>query len=213
MTHDMTTLAKPQNPKDSSTYSPNRMTTPGEPPDIQKKRKRKRPFGETIREAYREWTYHAVETTQFFPQAYQAKGISSPTLLVHRHVNGLCIVTAPDLPSDIIKLHWKTNAAPPISTAEQRKKLSKLLQGKRGVEHTVTPNTVLVEMERSNGTRLSVPIGVWGTVVEIHEGLTPRLLLEDPTLDGYLAIVQPAGDFPPPSVSEEEKKGGKAPKV
>jgi len=42
---------------------------------------------------------------------------------------------------------------------------------------------------------------VWGTIVELNPEILvrPNLLLHDPLMDGHLAIIHPAGTFPPPS--------------
>mmetsp|Transcript_24830 Transcript_24830/g.58930 ORF Transcript_24830/g.58930 Transcript_24830/m.58930 type:complete len:403 (-) Transcript_24830:1286-2494(-) len=42
---------------------------------------------------------------------------------------------------------------------------------------------------------------VWGTIVELNPEILvrPNLLLDDPLMDGHLAIIHPAGTFPPPS--------------
>jgi hypothetical protein len=41
---------------------------------------------------------------------------------------------------------------------------------------------------------------VWGTIVELNPHIlrSPNLLLEDPLMDGHLAIIHPIGTFPPP---------------
>lgn len=43
-----------------------------------------------------------------------------------------------------------------------------------------------------------VPCGVSGTVVEVNDALTWDIWLDDPLLNGYLAVVRPIGTFPPP---------------
>ena len=42
---------------------------------------------------------------------------------------------------------------------------------------------------------------VWGTIVELNPEILvrPNLLFDDPLMDGHLAIIHPAGTFPPPS--------------
>ena len=44
---------------------------------------------------------------------------------------------------------------------------------------------------------------VWGTIVELNPEILvrPNLLVDDPLMDGHLAIIHPAGTFPPPPVT------------
>jgi hypothetical protein len=99
---------------------------------------------------------------------------------------------------------------PSCSAAEKRKRQSKMLRGGK-VEHTVTPTTVIANLVltkndtsgETEGETVEVPLyaGVWGTIVELNHGVTSRLLMEDPLLDGYLAVILPSGQFPPPTTS------------
>jgi hypothetical protein len=96
---------------------------------------------------------------------------------------------------------------PACSAAEKRKRQSKMLQGKT-VDHAVTPSTVIAELvlaekgqqgpSKTHPT-VVVPLRscVWGTIVELNDRLTPQVLLDDPLLDGFVAIILPSGRFPP----------------
>lgn len=148
---------------------------------------------------------------------------------VHQHVNGLCIVTVAEsimssLPpcSTIQTIRFVAQEARPCSAAEKRKKQSKMLKGGK-VDDAVLPSTVIAELvvvveeaeeELGHDTTTeqvpsSSPTGrtaiiplyacVWGTILELNSRLTPELLMEDPLLDGYLAIILPSGRFPPSS--------------
>jgi hypothetical protein len=39
--------------------------------------------------------------------------------------------------------------------------------------------------------------GVWGTLIDWNQNLSPQLINDDALMDGFLAIVQPIGPFPP----------------
>jgi len=74
----------------------------------------------------------------------------------------------------------------------------------------VTPSTVIAELilenpntaEGQTNEPLVIPLRacVWGTILEINQGLTPKVIMEDPLLDGYLAVILPSGRFPPNEV-------------
>jgi hypothetical protein len=142
--------------------------------------------------------------------------------VVHRHVNGLCIVTAGEqhLTNTKGQVTFQVEQASACSNGQRRKQQAKML--KRGVESQrhatnhnnnnhnshhdsnnnvgmVTPNSILAQLTLENGGTVSLRACVWGTVLEINNNLTPSLLEKDPLLDGYLAIILPTGTFPPPT--------------
>lgn len=145
---------------------------------------------------------------------------TSPTPLkqvVHRHVNGLCIVTAGEtLPSGIQDITFQVDPAPACSNGQRRKQQAKMLKrgiaihddqskGGRDANHNktnhgmVTPTSVLAEVTLDNGaTTIRLRACVWGTVLELNTDLTAQMLEQDPLLDGHLAIILPTGVFPPP---------------
>jgi hypothetical protein len=145
--------------------------------------------------------------------------------VVHSHVNGLCVVTAGDLLSSslfdanhedqatIQSIRFVTKEAPACSAAEKRKRQAKMLKGGK-VEDVVAPSTVIAELivakkrnqcgddsKSSSKKTLVIPLRacVWGTILELNTELTPTVLMGDPLLDGYLAIILPSGKFPPNS--------------
>jgi len=144
-----------------------------------------------------------------------------PKLVVHQHVNGLCIVTAGDVGAwlsslypthnhqtiqNFLQIEFVATEAPSCSAAEKRKRQAKMLKGKGNIDHIVTPLTVIAKLIVSNpndddniAERTEFPLyaGVWGTIIELNHGLSPKVLLDDPLLDGYLAIILPSGSFPP----------------
>mmetsp|Transcript_16014 Transcript_16014/g.32845 ORF Transcript_16014/g.32845 Transcript_16014/m.32845 type:complete len:237 (-) Transcript_16014:1050-1760(-) len=142
--------------------------------------------------------------------------------VVHRHVNGLCMVTAGEFsvpPSKVLKsVRFVAKEAPPCSNAEKRKRQAKMLRGRGKVDNVVSPSTVIAELifegkpidensaneaatmqTRENKTTI-IPLRacVWGTIIELNiNALKPEILSEDPLLDGHLAIILPSGEFPP----------------
>ena len=183
--------------------------------------KRKRPFGESLREAYKSIDFSPQEATghprsphRFFKESYVATFLrestdqagetkQSPSFelsqVVHHHVNGLCIVTAgtrlPDQ-GDIAAFEIVATKAPPCSAAEKRKRQAKMLKGGK-VEDAVTPTTVLANLQLKSGEIIPVHSCVWGTILEVNSALSVDLLLDDPLLDGHLAVILPSGEFPP----------------
>lgn len=138
----------------------------------------------------------------FFASSYDVKVLSS-TIVVHGHANGLCIVCLNRAPVlNVRTIDYLVTAAPDCSAAERRKRQATLL--KKGIHSKVTidgivlPSTILANLVLEDGTIQPIHAGVWGTIVELNENMSPELLKRDPLLDGYLAIIQPAtGIFPP----------------
>jgi len=135
--------------------------------------------------------------------------------IVHQHINGLCIVTVGQLslPSSttVKSIRFVAKEAPPCSAAMKRKRQAKMLKGGK-LNDVVYPSTVLAELiledkhfDKDNNREIekritTIPLHacVWGTIIELNrDTLTPKLLLDDPLLDGYIAIILPSGKFPP----------------
>jgi hypothetical protein len=130
-------------------------------------------------------------------------------VVVHQHANGLCIVTS--TPRDHVKnVKFLVKEAPESSTAERRKRHSKLLSGRNiaDTQGITSPNTFLAQFEMENGATQLIPAGVWGTVLELNSQLTPNLLRDDPLLNGYLAVILPVGSFPPRFLNRETTDDG-----
>jgi len=185
--------------------------------------KRKRPFGESLREAYKSIEFTPLQSTghprsphRFFRESYNVtfpkESSDQPTetdrvvpkfelsQVVHQHVNGLCIVTAGStrLPEhdEISTIEILVTNAPSCSAAEKRKRQAKMLKGGK-VDNVVTPTTILANLHLKSGDRLPIYSCVWGTILEVNTGLSVDRLLDDPLLDGYLAVILPSGEFPP----------------
>ena len=160
--------------------------------------------------------------------------------VIHRHANGLCVVTA----GDIIKKACSASSASSnnssstgdasnssvgvrqvefrIAPAEgqsvgskRRKRMGKKTKKKKGsgddgdgngdggddVESSsgaTRPSDILAVVELNCGTRMELNCCVLGTLLEINARLleNPSLLLSDPLLDGYLAVILPQGRLP-----------------
>ena len=136
----------------------------------------------------------------FFASSHDVQVLSS-TVIVHGHANGLCIVCLNKVSSNVKSIDYLVTAAPDCSAAERRKRQATLL--KKGIQSkticgTVLPSTILANLVLDDGTVQPIHAGIWGTIVEINENMSPELLKRDALLDGYLAIIQPAtGTFPP----------------
>lgn len=185
--------------------------------------KRKKGFGDSTRSAYASITFstplestgHPMSPHRFFKESYEVsfqdddkaifpKPVSSPNKIsqvVHHHVNGLCIVTAgSNLPekADVAGLEIVAKEAPSCSAAEKRKRQSKMLKGGK-VPDTVSPTSVLAYIALKTGKKIPLYACVWGSIIEINQALNSSIMLDDPLLDGYLAIILPSGKFPPES--------------
>ena len=202
--------------------------------EINKKRNRKRPYGESTKIAYGSTTFQARESSgrprsphRFFRSSHTVaisdihfhretketdteiavaeKRSFQLNQVVHHHVNGLCIVTAGEsLPSDIQSIKFIAKEAPAFSNAEKRKRQAKMLKGGK-VENSVTPSTEIAQLKLKAGETIPLYACVWGTILELNTSLTPEILLDDPLLDGYLAVILPSGTFPPKIVGTASK--------
>jgi hypothetical protein len=187
--------------------------------------KRKRPYGESQRIAYKSISFSPLEATdhprsphRFFRDSYttafdtsisEKSSIDSEknslpecselSQVVHHHVNGLCIVTAgQNLPdrSTVAGIEFVAKEAPACSAAEKRKRQAKMLKGGK-VDDVVTPTTIIAKLKLESGDTLPLYACVWGTILEVNNSLTVDILFDDALLDGYLAVILPSGNFPP----------------
>ena len=191
---------------------------------------RKRPFGEIIKNEYSSTTFTKKQSSgrprsphRFFSSSYTVKKgstqqtttttttISNTTIqqVVHKHVNGLCIVTAGEIiPSSVRSIQFVVNEAPASSAAEKRKRQAKMLKGSK-IEDTVSPTTKIAELNLEDGTVIPLLACVFGTILELNKSLTPEILKDDPLLNGFLAVILPSGDYPPnidETMTEESKE-------
>jgi len=181
--------------------------------------------------------------------------------VVHKHANGLCIVTAGDTirsirrqpqttdddkdnnrppleegtttvePPTITKVTFQTQETDVNSVGAKRKK-SKMMRGngqkKNSGPGVVKPADVVALVTLGDGREVPLRACVSGTIIELNQRLTsesgdgtmeedksmavPSLLVTDPLLDGYLAVIMPNGQFPPPAISSISKQDGVATK-
>lgn len=179
----------------------------------QEKNKKKN-VGDALKKAYTSITYSPRERVEecrpdspqfFFSSSHDVKFSDSLTdvdgkdavfdlqQVVHKHANGLCMVTAGDLslpPSKALKsILFVEEEAPQVSNSKKRKRQAKMLKGKASVDNIVTPSTVMAELtleDKNNGIETMIPLRacVWGTVIEVNKTVSFDSLLNDPLLDG-----------------------------
>ena len=72
----------------------------------------------------------------------------------------------------------------------------------------VGPSDTVAVVEFSNGTKVEVKSCVLGTVLELNQNLqeTPSLLVNDPLLDGFIAVIMPSGPYPPKELLNDIEK-------
>lgn len=157
--------------------------------------------------------------------------------VIHRHANGLCVVTAGDIIKEACRESGSTGDASNASStikqvdfrikpaegqsvgSKRRKRMGKNPKRKRGSDNndngdggdadesssgSTSPSDVLATVELSCGTNVELKCCVLGTLLEINARLQekPSLLLSDPLLDGYLAVIMPRGRLPTVDVDE-----------
>jgi hypothetical protein len=150
---------------------------------------------------------------------------------VHQHANGLCVVCLDsdeidsiNFGNDCRSVQFTVSEIPDLSLAQKRKRGAQQLRGKHSKSDvdvgTVLPTTTLCEIvtpakcttdtvpttATTTQSTIAVPCCVFGSVLELNHGITPSLLQSDPLLKGYLAIILPAGTFPPPPPPPELDK-------
>ena len=141
--------------------------------------------------------------------------------IIHRHKNGLIIVTPgaaiqnildegtsitddPDV--TVTGFKFKVVISSSQSVGSKRKKARKMKSGGGGNDGFVKPNDTLAVVTFSNGLELDLKCCVAGTLFEINERLVNvdgetdgghkyTYDVDDPLLDGYLAVIMPTG-FP-----------------
>ena len=145
--------------------------------------------------------------------------------VIHRHANGLCIVTGgssiqkavKDGKRSILSVEFQKVAPDPQSIGGKRKKKAKLKKnGQTTCSGMARPWDSLVVVTLDNGQTIDLKCCVYGTILEINEKLQfsstdvnnekhhlahnntlqQSLLVSDPLLDGYLAVIMPTGSFP-----------------
>mmetsp|Transcript_8178 Transcript_8178/g.17525 ORF Transcript_8178/g.17525 Transcript_8178/m.17525 type:complete len:193 (+) Transcript_8178:355-933(+) len=173
--------------------------------------------------------------------------------VVHRHLNGLCIITAgnvlenyknQDDSIDIKSVKYTAHVGRDSKSAKgkiraRKHKKAKNTRQETGRDGIVSPQSSLCIVTLSNGKEIELKCCVAGTVIELNKrvgsvydneqecenesdgggnganadknGSVPNeenldeidlmidtsLLIRDPLLDGYLAVILPRGVFPP----------------
>ena len=153
----------------------------------------------------------------YFDESYRVRVVGESEALfgafspvIHRHSNGLCIVTAGDVE------RFEIDSVRVLLEAAADQKQDKT--SRKDNVSNIRPTDTLAEIGIKGGDRLLVPSCIMGTVIEINQSVTPMLLSKDPLLDGFLAVIRPAGLFPPkkkrtiettdPNVADLEKVEG-----
>lgn len=162
---------------------------------------------------------------RFFAESYSVKGetttgtMNASGMRVHQHANGLCVVTVGDAKSkndnkqiisisdgDVATIQFHAKETPEMSTAAKRKRAGAMLKGKQSSKDennigVVRPNDLLLSVGVDGEHNSSFPCCVFGSLLELNQNLTAELLQKDPLLKGYLAVILPAGPFPPPPIN------------
>ncbi len=175
--------------------------------------------------------------------------------VVHRHLNGLCIITAGNILENykkqddsinVTSIKYVVNVGKDSQSAKGKIRARKYKKAKKsqGLQEKwrdgiVSPQNSLCFVTLSNGKEIELKCCVAGTVIELNKRLgsvhgncekcdnesngeksivnqdknfrvsheecldeiglvrDPSLLMRDPLLDGYLAVILPRGVFPP----------------
>lgn len=164
--------------------------------------------------------------------------------VVHRHLSGLCIVTAGNMVETMMKQSGDDLCVTSIQFLVNVGKDSQSARGKLRTKNkkqqkhvhvgnndgsskermsmefhdgNVSPRDPLCQITLSNGIKFQLHCCVLGTIIELNSRLLdsdsiglgsigktngldnrdPSLILRDPLLDGYLAVIIPRGSFPP----------------
>ena len=104
----------------------------------------------------------------------------------------------------ISKVHFMVETSTSQTVGQKRKQAKKMKKGARQNNHKnisgmVQPGDVIATIHVSDGSVIHVQSCINGSILELNENLKsdPNLLLEDPLLDGYVAVILPNGPFPP----------------
>lgn len=170
--------------------------------ESKKARKRDR-RNDKVKEAYASFCFRELPVADpplpgtphmLFQRSFVEEGSG---MQIHQHANGLCIVTAGSSLSTCPEaLEFQVKESP----QGESKKLKKIKHGsKENQDGFVAPSDTLLKVESRDGTTIHLPCCVLGRVIELNTLLDPALLVNDPLLKGYLAVIQPNGRFPPPN--------------
>lgn len=159
-----------------------------------------------VREVYQGFSYTPMPSSgrsgtphRLFEESYQVQIASeagnNPHLallspIIHKHANGLCVVTAgkfelPDV-KDVRFLKQTAEMNATNTTKSDRKDA-----------YNTKPHEALAVVELGDGAVIDLPSCVLGNIIELNDNLTVATFVSDPLQDGYLAIIKPVGIFPP----------------
>ena len=142
--------------------------------------------------------------------------------VVHRHANGLAIVTGGSLIKDLLQKHDSTitdssqkikikefKFMPKISASQSvggKRKKARKMKGGDNSPGIVSPTDTLAVVTFSDDTSLKLKCCVAGTLLEVNKDLemgdhdsyekTLLLLSDGALLDGYLGVIMPTSGFP-----------------
>jgi len=142
--------------------------------------------------------------------------------IVHKHVNGLCIITAGELLKavcssgddaiTISRVEFTKEESDGQSVGAKRKKARRAKSNRKKLDNekgNTQPLDTLAIVTLSDGQKIDLKCCVQGTIIELNhrldgkkrelvvdESANPSLLLSDPLLDGFLAVILPSGHFP-----------------
>jgi len=138
--------------------------------------------------------------------------------IVHQHANGICIITAGHLvlssallleKGDIDKVVFVVQATSEQSVGAKRKRATKASKKTSDPsEGKVGPKETICQVFFRDGSTIDLKACVAGTILEINENLTqePNLLVSDPLLNGYIAVISPSCGYFPPDVTISHSK-------
>lgn len=152
----------------------------------------------------------------------QMKIQSEGRQVVHRHANGLAIVTVGSLVKDLLQKHQSEHAdssqkivikdfkyMPQITSSQSvggKRKKARKMKGGENSPGIVNPTDILAVVTFSDNTALELKCCVAGTLLELNNKLEMGdtdsrakallLLSEGALLDGYLAVIMPTAEFP-----------------
>ena len=194
-------------------------------------KKRRRSSDDAYQDAYQGFTFESIPSTgrpgtphRFFAESYLVKhettgnnnsATTGIMMRVHQHANGLCIVTVDgennnnnkELSASDESIQFHARETPEMSTAAKRKRACAMLKGKEQCKDSsigvVRPSDLLLSVIGKQ-QQLNFLCCVFGSLLELNRNLTADLLQKDPLLKGYLAVILPAGPFPPPTPPNQE---------
>ena len=142
--------------------------------------------------------------------------LSIASQVVHRHLNGLCVVTVGNTLDSSLEIQSvdflrDSNEGTARSKRKRKMKMTHASEGDNSRSSSVTARDPVARVTLKDGSRITLRCCVNGQLIELNNRLLehPSLLTTDPLQDGYIGIIVPFGGFPPSScfkVGEQEKQ-------